>query len=93
VRSWPAGAHVLAAGPEYVLAAAGDDGIVRMWDVETGTVRGAFPCLAGQVEALAFDRTGTWLAVGDTYGAITLWEAGENAGGSLSTMRGRPTAR
>jgi WD40 repeat protein len=40
---------------------------------------------ASRVQALAFDRTGTWLASGDRDGIIRLWESGSAR--ALSTIR------
>jgi serine/threonine protein kinase/WD40 repeat protein len=103
VRSWSAQARVraMAAGPDGLLVAAGDDGRVRAWDVETGNlcpylpayVRGLsgrdardvrnFPGSPGlpgvrgvRVRALAFDRTGGWMAA-SVDGVVRVWDVAD----------------
>lgn len=78
VRSWSAGAHVLAmtAGPGNRLAIGGDDGCARIWDVERATLADEFCGHVGGVQAVAFDPSGTRLATGDADGVVRLWEPG-----------------
>jgi len=103
VRSWPAEARLraLAAGPDGLLVAAGDDGRVQAWDVETGRpyaylpayVRGlsgrnardvgdvpgspGAPGIRGvRVRALAFDRTGSWMAA-SVDGVVRVWDVAD----------------
>jgi WD40 repeat protein len=75
IRSWSAGArvHALAAGPDQLIAAAGEDGIVRIWDALTGAERGALRGGSERVRAIAFDPSGGWLAVGQVR-KIRIWD-------------------
>ena len=78
VRSWSAGAHVLAmaAGPGNRLAVGGDDGCGRIWDVERAALRGQFRGHVGGVHAVALDGSGIRLATGDIDGVVRLWDPG-----------------
>ena len=78
VRSWSAGAHVLAmaAGPGNRLAVGGDDGCARIWDVERTTLRGQFRGHVGGVHAVALGHGGIRLATGDVDGVVRLWDSG-----------------
>ena len=78
VRSWSAGAYVLAmtAGPRNRLAVGGDDGCARVWDMERATLADQFHGHAGGVQALAFDHRGIRLATGDAAGVVRLWDPG-----------------
>ena len=78
VRSWSAGAHVLAmtAGPDDRLAIGGDDGCARIWDVERATLGDQFRGHVGGVQAVAIDPGGIRLATGDANGVVRLWEPG-----------------
>jgi eukaryotic-like serine/threonine-protein kinase len=78
VRSWSAGAHVLAmtAGPGNRLAIGGDDGCARTWDVERTTLGDQFCGHVGGVHAVAFHPSGIRLATGDADGLVRLWEPG-----------------
>lgn len=44
------------------LATSGQDGVVRVWDVERGECRKSLPCGSAWVENLAWSADGTWLA-------------------------------
>jgi eukaryotic-like serine/threonine-protein kinase len=78
VRSWSAGAHVLAmaAGPGNRLAVGGDDGCARIWDMERTILGDQFRGHAGGVQAVAFDQSGVRLATGDSDGVVRLWDRG-----------------
>ena len=78
VRSWSAGAHVLAmaASPGNRLAVGGDDGCARIWDMERATLGDQFRGHAGGVQAVAFDQNGIRLATGDANGIVRLWDPG-----------------
>ncbi len=78
VRSWSAGAHVLAmaAGPRNRLAVGGDDGCARVWDTERATLEDRLDGHVGGVQAIAFDHDGIRLATGDTAGVVRLWDSG-----------------
>jgi WD40 repeat protein len=63
-----------------VLASAGDDGVVNLWDVSRpGRVRhlGRLPGERVKILALAFDPAADVLAVGDDVGRIGLWRVGD----------------
>ena len=58
-----------------LLASAGSDGIVQLWNPATGQAVGA-PLATGAlngVYAVAFSADGQWLASADSRGAIHLW--------------------
>ncbi|MGH3189031.1 MAG: WD40 repeat domain-containing protein, partial [Streptosporangiaceae bacterium] len=78
VRSWSAGARVLAmaAGRGDRLAAGGDDGCARVWDVARAALGDQFRGHVGGVHAVAFDYGGTRLASGDADGVVRLWDPG-----------------
>jgi WD40 repeat protein/serine/threonine protein kinase len=61
-----------------VLCSAGEDGTVRVWDVETGELRRTLPH-PGAVWSLAFSPHGRALVSGDKTGAVRFWniETGE----------------
>lgn len=56
------------------LAAAYGNGMVRLWDTETGRQTGEFKAVGGAVYRIAFDASGTRLAVGGIDGMLTLWD-------------------
>jgi WD40 repeat protein len=78
VRSWSAGAYVLAmaASPRNRLAVGGDDGCARVWDMERAIPGDQFHGHAGGVQAVAFDHSGIRLATGDAAGVVRLWDPG-----------------
>ena len=78
VRSWSAGARVLAmaAGRGNRLAAGGDDGCARVWDVAGATLADQFRGHSGGVHAVAFEHGGIRLATGDADGVVRLWAPG-----------------
>ncbi|QBS39975.1 TIR domain-containing protein [Nocardia sp. CS682] len=57
-----------------VVAAAYRDGVVRLWDAETGRERGTFVGAPGSVFRIAFNPAGDLLAVGDVRGLVALWD-------------------
>ena len=67
-----------------LIAAAGDAGLVWVWDIETGDHRGVFGDRNAPVRALAI-RSGQ-LAAGDDGGRITLWDL--DSGDLISTGHG-----
>ncbi|MBN2305013.1 MAG: WD40 repeat domain-containing protein [Anaerolineae bacterium] len=50
-----------------------DDGVIRVWDVRAGVVIAEWADPAGASSVWAFNRDGSWLAVGSSDGTIHLW--------------------
>ena len=51
-----------------------DDIAVRAWDPRTGQLVGSMVSLPTEVEASTFSYDGSWLAAGDHYGTIWVWD-------------------
>jgi len=67
----------LAVGPDgHTLYTCGRDSTAKSWDLRTGESIRMFktdqPTL---ITSLALDHTGTWLALGDMHGTLTVWNA------------------
>ena len=67
----------LALGPDgHTLFSCGRDSTAKSWDLRTGESIRMFksdqPTL---ITSLALDHTGTWLALGDMHGTLTVWNA------------------
>jgi WD40 repeat protein len=56
------------------VAASYRDGVVRLWDVETGRQSGEFVGTDGSVFRVAFSPSGELLAVGGVDGGLALWD-------------------
>jgi len=73
-RAHPGGIHALAISPDnMILASAGEDHVIKLWDLSSGE---ELLTLAGHnspVYALAFSPDGKYLVSGDTGGQILLW--------------------
>jgi WD40 repeat protein len=68
------------------LAAAGDDGMVRLWEAETRRLVRLLVAHGGAVRGLAWSPGGRFLASAGDDGTVRLWEA--DAGLLLRTFRG-----
>jgi WD40 repeat protein len=55
-----------------LLATAGSDNFVRVWDIESGKEQAARSC-DGRVTAIAFSPNGQRIAVGITDGSVRIW--------------------
>jgi WD40 repeat protein len=86
----PAGASTircLAIGPDgQSLAAAGDDGAVRIWDAATGKELGRLAITNQPILCLAFSPDGTRLPIGGQERTIKLWDPA--AGEAIFTLSG-----
>jgi WD40 repeat protein len=56
------------------LATAGDDGEVRLWDIETGHLRAIIPAHRSGVRCLAFSPNGALIATGSKDRTVRLWD-------------------
>lgn len=54
-----------------------EDGLLRLWDEPTATLRGAFAGHEGAVDTVAFDAGGARIATGSADGTARVWSAGE----------------
>jgi WD40 repeat protein/tRNA A-37 threonylcarbamoyl transferase component Bud32 len=72
----------------HILATAGKDGAVRLWDPATGRQRRTLRGHTAEVFAIAFAPDGRTLASGGREGAVRLWDAA--SGDELATLRGHP---
>ncbi|MFF4589952.1 TIR domain-containing protein [Streptomyces sp. NPDC001388] len=69
-KLWTAAAHPL----RPLLATAGDDRTVRLWDAHTGRETAALSGHTGRVLAVAFSPDGSLLASGGEDGTVRLWD-------------------
>jgi len=66
--------HAMAVcGDGTLLASAGDDGVVFVWDVESGLLLLMLEGNPGPIHGLAFDPSGRRLAASDARGKLQLW--------------------
>ncbi|MFC5658730.1 NACHT and WD40 repeat domain-containing protein, partial [Streptomyces nogalater] len=86
-RLWTAAAH-----PRLpLLATAGDDRTVRLWDAHTGEEKAVLTGHAGRVLAVAFSPDGSLLASGGEDGTVRLWNVPADAPARLrATLVGMP---
>jgi WD40 repeat protein len=68
-----------APGPQPLLAAAGDDRAVRLWDPVTGEAREPIPGTDSFL-CLAFSPDGQWIAAGGRGGALVAYDADSRQG-------------
>jgi WD40 repeat protein/3',5'-cyclic AMP phosphodiesterase CpdA len=73
-RSRASGMRAAAAGPDLV-AAGGDDGVLRIWDPVTGSQLREWTGHADEVLSLDFTADGRWLASGGAGGVVRIWDA------------------
>lgn len=59
------------------LAVGHDDGVVRLWDIDTGDEAGTLGTFGSAVSAVAFDPAGTRLAVAHEDRLIRVWDVAE----------------
>ncbi|MFH8803705.1 TIR domain-containing protein [Streptomyces sp. NPDC017936] len=86
-KLWTAAAHPL----RPLLATAGDDRTVRLWDPRTGREEAVLTGHTGRVLAVAFSPDGSLLASGSEDGAVRLWTVSEGAPVALrATLVGLP---
>lgn len=75
-----------------LLASAGYDGVVRLWDVPTGQQRQAFPAGIGMVHALVFSPDGKSLSCAgsrsDHGGEIRMWDVALRQSTALTSHAG-----
>ena len=69
-----------------LLASAGDDGTVRLWDPATGTKPATLTGHTGSVDAVAFSPDGRLLASAGIDGTVRLWDPA--TGTELATLTG-----
>jgi WD40 repeat protein len=67
---------------DTLLASASADGVVRLWDVESGTLAQTFDASNNTIGALAASPDGNWLALAGSDNKVVLWDAkaGHTAG-------------
>ncbi|MGE9695473.1 TIR domain-containing protein [Streptomyces sp. NRRL F-5630] len=68
-KLWAAAAHPSAP----LLATAGDDRVIRLWDPATGASAGALTGHSGRIYSLSFSPDGTHLASAGDDGTVRLW--------------------
>lgn len=89
------GAYKVVLSPDVrQLAAAGDGGRIRVWDLRRRRVTQTIDRGGGKVTSMAFDAEGARLAVGDEQGEIEVWDVddGRRVGAPLTGHTDRVTA-
>jgi WD40 repeat protein/serine/threonine protein kinase len=72
-RHWGPVRSVALHPKEQLVASAGDDGVVRLWELESGKAVALLREHAGPIRAVAFSQDGEWLASAGEDGKISLW--------------------
>ncbi|MFI1732609.1 TIR domain-containing protein [Streptomyces acidicola] len=86
-KLWTAAAHPM----RPLLATAGDDRTVRLWDAHTGRETATLTGHTGRVLAVAFSPDGSLLASGGEDGTVRLWKVPADAPATLrATLVGMP---
>jgi WD40 repeat protein len=86
-KLWTAAVHPL----RPLLATAGDDRTIRLWDVRTGREAAALTGHTGRVLAVAFSPDGSLLAGGGEDGTVRLWRIPDDGSPVLrATLVGLP---
>src|SRR5262249_27450717 len=70
----------LAVAPDgRTMATAGKDGVVRLWDLATGTARATVQSSGREALSVAFSPASDLLASGDVEGQVRVWDARSGA--------------
>jgi hypothetical protein len=81
--------HAVACSPDArTIATAGDDGIVRLWNADTGSPLAELKGHAGRVNALAFSADGSLLASAGDDAIVRLWDPRTSTGVLLGELKG-----
>jgi WD40 repeat protein len=84
----PVGVLGVAVSPDgKMIASAGGDFLVRVWDVETKREKWTLRGHAHELSGVAFTPDGRWLLSGSVDGTIKVWDA-DNGGTLVRTLRG-----
>ena len=70
-----------------ILATAGEDGFVRLWNLADLSARRSLPVVGGPVYGLAFSADGTWIVTGNGAGDLRVWDL--SSGELRDAFRGR----
>ncbi len=81
--------HAVACSPDArTIATAGDDGIVRLWNADTGSPLAELKGHASRVNALAFSPDGSLLASAGDDATVRLWDPRTSTGVCLGELKG-----
>jgi WD40 repeat protein len=75
LRAWSGALEsIVFVGSSHILASGGVDGVVRLWDCDTGAMIGELKGPDVYCLSMASSSDGTMLAVGGMYGSVCLWD-------------------